>query len=244
MTKLPQSLTIPTAVMTTTTTTTTLMPTTITILLTPLIHSFESMELDDMLCAGIYAYGFEKPSKVQKRAIIPLLRGFDVVLQAQSGTGKTCAFAIALLQRINLHARDCQALVLTASRELANQTQRLIAALGERLEGPRLECHACVGGTTVRADIDRLHAGVHVVVATPGRAYDMMNRRALRTDTIRLLMLDEADELYSRGYGAQILNIFKFLPMSQIQVAISSCTMTPELLAQVDLITKSPIVCS
>lgn len=97
--------------------------------------------------------------------------------------------------------KGTQALILAPTRELAQQIQKVVIALGDYMN---IECHACVGGTNVREDMAKLQEGVHVVVGTPGRVYDMINRRALRTDTIKIFCLDEADEMLSRGFKDQI----------------------------------------
>jgi len=111
--------------------------------------------------SGIYAYGFEKPSAIQQRAIIPCVKGHDVIAQAQSGTGKTATFSISILQQIDTSLRECQALILAPTRELAQQIQKVVIALGDFMNA---QCHACIGGTNVREDMRKLEAGVHVVV--------------------------------------------------------------------------------
>jgi translation initiation factor 4A len=124
------------------------------------------MNLREELLRGIYAYGFEKPSAIQQRAIVPVLKTRDVIAQAQSGTGKTATFAISILQRLDVSQRVCQALVLAPTRELAQQIQKVVNALSEYMN---IESMACIGGNAVRDDIKKLEMGVHVVVGTPGR---------------------------------------------------------------------------
>ena len=119
-----------------------------------------------------------------------------------------------------------QALVLGPTRELAQQIEKVMRALGDYLQ---VKCHACVGGTSVREDQRILQDGVHVVVGTPGRVYDMLRRRALRPDYIKIFALDEADEMLSRGFKDQIYDIFQMLP-SKLQVGVFSATMPPEAL--------------
>lgn len=136
------------------------------------------MSLKEQLLRGIYAYGFEKPSSIQQRGIVPCIRGRDVIAQAQSGTGKTATYAIAILQRIDPEVKACQALVLSPTRELAQQIQKVILALGDYMN---VNCLSCIGGTRVREDQGKLEAGGQVVVGTPGRVYDMIQRRSLRT---------------------------------------------------------------
>uniref|UniRef100_M4DHR0 RNA helicase n=2 Tax=Brassica campestris TaxID=3711 RepID=M4DHR0_BRACM len=188
--------------------------------------SFDTMELRSDLLRGIYAYGFEKPSAIQQRGIIPFCKGLDVIQQAQSGTGKTATFCSGVLQQLDYTLLQCQALVLAPTRELAQQIEKVMRALGDYLG---VKVHACVGGTSVREDQRILQYGVHVVVGTPGRVFDMLRRQSLRADAIKMFVLDEADEMLSRGFKDQIYDIFQLLP-SKVQVGVFSATMPPEAL--------------
>eukprot|EP00591_Stephanopyxis_turris_P001235 CAMPEP_0195523552 /NCGR_PEP_ID=MMETSP0794_2-20130614/22818_1 /TAXON_ID=515487 /ORGANISM="Stephanopyxis turris, Strain CCMP 815" /LENGTH=421 /DNA_ID=CAMNT_0040653575 /DNA_START=43 /DNA_END=1308 /DNA_ORIENTATION=+ len=199
-------------------------------------ENFDDMDLREDLLRGIYAYGFEKPSAIQQRAILPVLEGNDTIAQAQSGTGKTATFAISVLQKIDLTLNQCQALVLAPTRELAQQIQKVVIALGSYM---KVNIHACVGGTAVREDIRILSQGVHVVVGTPGRVYDMINRGALRLDRCKIFCLDEADEMLSRGFKDQIYDVFKYLPES-VQVALFSATMPSEVLDVTNRFMRDP----
>lgn len=201
------------------------------------VDSFDSMELREDLLRGIYGYGFEKPSAIQQRAIKPILLGHDVIAQAQSGTGKTATFAISILQQIEVGLKEAQALILAPTRELALQIVKVMKSLGDYMS---LEVHACVGGTAVRDDIRALQNGVHIVVGTPGRVYDMINRRALRLDAVKLFVLDEADEMLSRGFKDQIYDVFKFLP-EKVQVALFSATMPLDVLEVTQRFMREPI---
>jgi len=193
---------------------------------TQVVTSFDDMQLKDNLLRGIYAYGFEKPSKIQQRGIMPILAGYDTIAQAQSGTGKTATFSISSLQLIDNKNRDTQALILAPTRELAQQTQKVVRALGDFLN---VTSHACVGGTLVRDDIRTLGQGVQIVVGTPGRVTDMINRNVLEMATVKLFILDEADEMLSRGFKDQIYEIFQHLP-NKVQVCLFSATMPEEIL--------------
>jgi translation initiation factor 4A len=197
----------------------------------PVVDSFDDLDLQEGLLRGIYSYGFERPSAIQQRGIRPILDGRDTIGQAQSGTGKTATFTIGALQRIDYGNRECQALILAPTRELAQQIQKVVLALGDYL---KIKCHACIGGTSVRDDIDRLRDGQHCVVGTPGRVMDMLSKRHLRADNLLVFVLDEADEMLSRGFKDQIYDIFKTLP-ANVQVCLFSATMAPEIL---DLTTK------
>lgn len=151
--------------------------------------------------------------------------------------GKTATFAIGTLAKLDPKLRECQSLILAPTRELAQQIQKVVIALGDYME---LQVHACVGGTAVRDDIRTLQGGVHVVVGTPGRVYDMINRRALRLDSIRQFFLDEADEMLSRGFKDQIYDIFKFLPES-VQVCLFSATMPLDVLEVTQRFMRDPV---
>lgn len=202
-----------------------------------MIDNFDAMNLDENLLRGVYNYGFEKPSAIQSRAVKPLMNGRDLIAQAQSGTGKTATFSISILQSIDISIRKCQALVLSPTRELAQQIQKVVLALGDYMD---CKCHACIGGTNVRDDMKILEAGVHVVVGTPGRVWDMINRRALNTENIKMFVLDEADEMLSRGFKDQIYEVFQLLP-PQTQVVLLSATMPPDVLEVTKNFMRDPI---
>jgi len=191
-----------------------------------IVDNFDNMGLREGLLRGVYGYGFEKPSAIQQRAILPLCKGLDVIAQAQSGTGKTATFTIGILQGIDFDRAEAQALILAPTRELAQQIQKVVLALGDYLG---VKCHSCIGGTKVRDDIAKLQAGVHVVVGTPGRVYDMICRNVLKPDTIKIFILDEADEMLSRGFKDQMYDIFTTLPKT-VQVGLFSATMPPDAL--------------
>jgi len=201
------------------------------------VESFDDMGLRNELLRGIYAYGFEKPSAIQQKAVKPFLSGKDLIAQAQSGTGKTATFAIGALQGIDMTKKYTQALILAPTRELAQQIQRVVSALGDHMGA---QCHACVGGTNVNEDIKKLQSGCHVVVGTPGRVYDMINRRALVPENIKLFVLDEADEMLSRGFKDQIYEVFRFLPETT-QVGLFSATMPGDVLEITSKFMRDPI---
>ena len=136
-----------------------------------IVQSFDELNLSEELLRGVYAYGFDKPSAVQKRAILPILQSKDVIVQSQSGTGKTCVFSLGALHCVDLSNREPQALVLSPSRELAEQTQKVIQALGDYMS---VKVHCCIGGRNVNDDIFKLEHGVHIVSGTPGRVFDMI----------------------------------------------------------------------
>merc|ERR1712142_600168 len=119
-----------------------------------------------------------------------------------------------------------QALILAPTRELAQQIQKVVLALGDYMD---VQCHACIGGTVIRDDVRKLQSGVHIIVGTPGRVYDMINRRVIDVKSIKMFVLDESDEMLSRGFKDQIYDIFRQLD-SSIQVVLLSATMPAEVL--------------
>jgi len=200
-------------------------------------ENFDDMALKEELLRGIYAYGFEKPSAIQQRAIVPCIKGMDVIAQAQSGTGKTATFSIAILEKIDTSLRECQALILAPTRELAQQIQKVVMSLGDYMGA---QCHACIGGTSVREDMRKLDVGQHIVVGTPGRVFDMISRKVLRPNDIKQFVLDEADEMLSRGFKDQIYDVFRHLNQ-EIQVILLSATMPAEVLEVTTRFMRDPI---
>jgi len=201
------------------------------------VESFDDMNLKETLLRGIYAYGFEKPSPIQQKGIKPVVEGRDTIAQAQSGTGKTATFVISALQIIEEQMRDCQVLVLAPTRELAQQIHKVTMHLGDYMN---IQSHACVGGTAVRDDIRIMQTGVQMVVGTPGRVNDMINRNALKLDQLKAFILDEADEMLSRGFKDQIYDVFQYLP-ANVQVCLFSATMPIEILNITSRFMRDPV---
>jgi len=202
-----------------------------------LYPTFDAMGLREELTRGIYAYGFEKPSAIQQRAIVPVITGRDVIAQAQSGTGKTATFCISILQSIDTAVRETQALVLSPTRELAQQIQKVALALGDFMS---VQVHSCIGGKSVGEDIRKLEYGQHIVSGTPGRVFDMISRRSLRTRNIKMLVLDEADEMLNKGFREQIYDVYRYLPPAT-QVVLVSATLTNDVLAMTKKFMSDPI---
>jgi superfamily II DNA/RNA helicase len=163
--------------------------------------TFDSMNLKPTLLRGIYAYGFEKPSAIQQRAIRPIVCGRDVIAQSQSGTGKTAVFSISSLQLLDERSNDPQVLILSPTRELAEQTQRVVSSLGDFMN---VKCHACIGGKSLGEDRKVLQQGVQVLSGTPGRVYDLIKRGDLTTRALKAFIIDEADEMLNKGFKEQV----------------------------------------
>ena len=200
-------------------------------------ESFDDMGLKEELLRGIYAYGFERPSAIQQKGIVPILMKRDTIAQAQSGTGKTATFSISALQSIDPKVKTTQALILAPTRELAQQIQKVVRALGDYL---KITSHACIGGTLVREDMKTLRDGVQIVVGTPGRVHDMLSRGVINSQSVKLFVLDEADEMLSRGFTDQIYEIFKKLN-KDVQVCLFSATMPRDILELAAKFMRDPI---
>lgn len=189
---------------------------------------FESMSLKLNLLRGILTYGFEKPSKIQQKVIIPIIAGQDVIAQSQSGTGKTGAFVISLLEKVDPEIGGCQGIIVSPTRELAKQSIRVCEALGSFMG---INIVSCIGKTSIRDNRRDLSSGTIIAVGTPGRIIDMINREYLNTSYVQTLVLDEADELLQNNFRDQIESIVTSLP-GTTQICLFSATM-PE--AVVDL---------
>lgn len=185
---------------------------------------FSEMGLSDTLLRGIYAYGFEKPSPIQQQAIVPILSGRDIIAQAQSGTGKTGAFSIGMLQSINPLEKFTQALILAPTRELAEQIKNVITSLSLYMD---INVVLCVGGVRVGINIDALKSKPHIVVATTGRANDLLEKKILDLSRLKIIVVDEADQMLSAGFEDQVKTIFQSVPLTS-QFAIFSATYTTE----------------
>jgi translation initiation factor 4A len=193
-----------------------------------------TLNLRPAILRGIYAFGFEKPSPIQKIGLIPLVqpghkgKRRDIIAQAQSGTGKTACFGVGSLQIIDHELHSTQVLILAPTHELASQIKGVITDIG-RFE--KVKVQLLVGGTSVDGDRTKLDEDPpHIVVGTPGRVHDMIRRKYLKTEKIDLIVLDEADEMLSAGFKDQIYKIFQYMH-NDIQIGLFSATV-PETLEQ------------
>jgi ATP-dependent RNA helicase DeaD len=195
----------------------------------PPVETFQELGLSDPLLRSIAEVGYEAPTPIQAVAIPPLLAGRDLIGQAQTGTGKTAAFGLALLQAIDPADRNVQALVLTPTRELGIQVAEALHTYGKYLQ--RLVVLPVYGGQSLDVQQRRLERGVHVVVGTPGRIMDHLRRGTLRLDKIRMVVLDEADEMLRMGFIEDVEWILAQAPPPAAgrQTALFSATMPPEI---------------
>ena len=202
------------------------------------IDKWEDLETNANLLRGIYANGFEKPSPIQQKAICSIFDKKDIIAQAQSGTGKTGCFTIGVLERIDVNVKQTQALILSPTRELSHQINSVIRAIGKFYKN--LKTQLLIGGTSIESDITSLHNCPHIVVGCPGRVHDMLRRRKLKTTDLKMIVLDEADEMLSSGFKEQVYNIFQFLN-KDIQVALFSATMPESLNVLTNKFMRDPI---
>lgn len=183
-------------------------------------NEFEDYCLHRELLMGIFEKGWEKPSPIQEASIPIALTGRDVLARAKNGTGKTGAYAVPILERIDVEKNEVQAMVIVPTRELALQTSQICIELSKHLG-----CKVMVttGGTNLKDDILRLYDPVHMIVATPGRILDLMNKELVNTDECKILVLDEADKLLSQDFQGMLDAIIRFLPRNP-QIMLYSAT--------------------
>ena len=209
----------------------------------PSPREFEAWEdipdLNPQLMRGVYGYGFEKPSPIQQKSILSIIDGRDVIAQAQSGSGKTGAFATGALNRVRLDLKQPQALIIAPTRELAKQIHDVIKDLGSQMTG--LNVQLLIGGTSTEDDVADLKAnGPQVLIGCPGRVHDILRRQPAIGRGMQMLVLDEADEMLSAGFNEQIYNIFQQLN-TNVQVCLFSATMPPELHSLSDKFMRDPV---
>ena len=203
------------------------------------INNWEDLEAKMDLLRGIYAIGFETPSPIQKKAISPMFDKKDVIAQAQSGTGKTGCFAVASLQLTDVTKSVPQVLILSPTRELAMQTQNVIYIVSNQMKG--MKTQLLIGGTSTEEDIRKLNENSpQIIIGCPGRVHDMMRRKRLHTKDLKLIVIDEADEMLSSGFKEQVYNIFQYMP-NEIQVGLFSATMPTELNSLTEKFMRNPI---
>ena len=203
------------------------------------IKNWDELDMPSDLLRGVYSYGFEKPSPIQQKAIKPISQKRDVIAQAQSGTGKTATFTIGALSNIDLTDNSTQVLVLSPTKELTLQTAKVFEGIGCMMNGLRVQ--SVFGG----ADIEETSSfstknTPHVICGCPGRVYDMMRRDRLSSHKIKLVILDEADEMLSSGFKEQVYNIFQYLNQD-IQVVLVSATLPEGMNTIISKIMRNPV---
>ncbi|QRQ99593.1 DEAD/DEAH box helicase [Dyadobacter sandarakinus] len=206
---------------------------------TETIESFSELGLSENIMKALDEMGFVKPSPIQAQGIPAVMQGSDVIGQAQTGTGKTAAFGIPVLERIDTSVNAVQALILCPTRELAVQVSEELGRLGKFERGVRIE--AIYGGDSIDRQIRSLKKGVHIVVGTPGRVMDHMERRTLKFDEVRMMVLDEADEMLDMGFREDIESILADMPEDR-QTILFSATMSKPIMSITKRFLNDPVL--
>jgi len=201
--------------------------------------SWDDIDLQTKLLRGIYACGFEKPSPIQQKTVLSIAEGRDVIGQAQSGTGKTGAFSVGSLQLINPKDNFTQVLVLSHTHELAKQNFDVINEISKFM---KIRAHLLIGGTPIETDKNVLtgEEKPHIIVGCPGRIQDMLKREYLDCSKVKILVIDEADEMLSTCFKEQVYNIFQHLD-TNIQVALFSATMPEDVKQLTSKFMRKPV---
>jgi translation initiation factor 4A len=202
------------------------------------IHNWDELNLKEEVLRGIYNYGFENPSPIQAKAINPIVAGKDVIAQAQSGTGKTGAFSVSCLQKVDHTNKEIQALIMSPTRELAIQIYKVVSSLGNFMK--ELNVKLLIGGTSMDLDIKEIENKPQIIVGTPGRVNDLIKKKKINTKTIKLMILDEADEMLSSGFKEQVYNIFQFL-CNDVQLCLFSATLPLEIQNLTEKFMRDPV---
>ena len=204
-----------------------------------IVTTWDEFELNPDLLRGIYAHGFEKPSPIQSKAIKPILDGNDLIAQAQSGTGKTGTFSIGALSKVVTSENSNQILIMVPTHELAHQITTVISSLSGMMAGIRIK--TIVGGSSIDDDVDEMRENPpHVIVGCPGRVFDMIRRRHINANKLKLVILDEADEMLSSGFKEQVYNVFKYLNKN-VQIALFSATLPNNIFQITNKFMRNPV---
>ncbi len=204
--------------------------------------TFDEMELHEDILRGVYGIGFQKPSAIQQRGIVPIKDGRDILAQAQSGTGKTGTFIIGAATRVDPSLKKVQILVLAPVRELAQQIEHVAKDLTKYMNNKAgLNVYSATGGTPLRDDIRAIEKGCQILIGTPGRIFDLMNRNVLSRASIRVLILDEADQMLEDRFKEQIMCILEKGFPTTTQVALFSATMDTDVLDVAKNLLRNPV---
>ncbi|CAF1343761.1 unnamed protein product [Adineta ricciae] len=200
-------------------------------------EKFDELNLNESLLRGIYQYGFDSPLEIQRRSLRSCLSGRDVMIQCESYSGKTITSLITVLQRIDVNCKDCQALIVVLTRDLAQSIYEIIVSLGQLMT---LSCHCCIGGVQIREDTKALEKNVQIVVGTPARISDLLRRSILKNDQIRIVVFDNLDEIISYGFQKEIYEIIVALP-NAFQSIVLLNTMSEELTKLTEKFLNDPV---
>jgi translation initiation factor 4A len=218
-------------------------------------ENFEQIKLKEETLRGVYGYGWEKPSEIQKRALISFLKGDDMIIQACAGSGKTGVFGIGAIEKVDSEVKNMQVLIISPTRELAVQTYNIICTIGQYAPISVALHRGCSTKSKTGEKLtgverasgymsygESLRYCEQIVVSTPGRILDLFRRKQITTGNLKLFILDEADELLtmSNEFQNTLKDIMSFLPMRQCQNVVISATMPPDILDFVKHFTNNP----
>ena len=199
--------------------------------------NFDNLGISENVLRGIYSYGFEKPSAIQTKSIPEIINGKDIIAQAQSGTGKTGSFVIGLLNRIDPSILKTECLILLPTHELVNQVYDVVYELSKYMD---IKILRLIGGTNISECISELKENPKILIGTPGRVLDMINRKHINPNDLQILVFDEADEILSYGFKDTIYNIVKNIS-KECQICLFSATLPNDILELTDKFMNNPI---
>ena len=198
--------------------------------------SFDTLSLNEKLLRGIYSYGFENPSKIQHLAIPKIIEGKDLIAQAQSGTGKTGAFVIGVLNKINIEEKSTQVLILSPTHELVHQISEVVKELSSYMD---ISFMKVLGGTNMNECRKGLESNPQIIIGTPGRVLDMIQKQCLFTEKLNTLVFDEADEILSYGFKESIYHIVQYMSQGA-QICLFSATIPEDVLELTEKFMNNP----
>jgi translation initiation factor 4A len=201
-------------------------------------ETFDDMDLTENLLRGVYSHGFERPSEIQKRGIMPMKGRRDLLAQAQSGTGKTGTFTIGALSVINPELKKVQVLILAPVRELAQQIETVAKSISTFMN---INVYSATGGTPLREDIRAIEKGCQYLIGTPGRIFDLMNRGVLSSEHIRVLIMDEADQMLEDRFKEQVMCILQKGFPNDTRIALFSATMSEDVIEVANNLLQNPV---
>jgi len=195
---------------------------------------FEDMKLHPNILKGIFAYGWEKPSKIQEIGIMPVIDGRNCIIQAQSGTGKTGTFSISCLNLIDPNIKSCQIIIISPTREIAEQTLNVISRIGTYTN---INIYGVIGGKRLET---YSISNAQIIVGTPGRIFDQIKRNNIDTSTLKLFVIDEADIMFQKGFKEQITSIIEY-SNENCQISLYSATLPKDILEMITKFIKDPV---
>jgi len=201
-------------------------------------NSFDNIGINEDVLRGVYSFGFENPSQIQKLAIKPFIEGRDMIVQSHSGTGKTATFMISVLNKIDPTLKQTQAVIIAPTRELAGQIYRVFKDLSTYTD---ITGYYCIGGSLRNRYSYNENVNQHIIIGTPGRISDLIGRNIIKSKNIKMLVIDEADDVLSVSFQKQLSKIFDRLSEYKPQLCLFSATIPCEIFVLTDSILTDPL---